>query len=116
MTLDPEVLTCEGADISQTEELCSPGLDRNRQILGVIHQRGLRHRFSAGWISDAYEILQHRWHLLVVPIRQVDHTFFVVLSEIPILGVREDQRLAEAIRILARDMRMVPVCTGLVDL
>lgn len=52
----------------------------------------------------------------MVPVGQGDDALFVVLSEIRIFGTRKNKGLAEAIRVLALNMGVVPVGTGLVDL
>lgn len=116
VSLKPKILTGKCTNVDDAEEVGFAGLNRDSEILGFIHQRSLRHRLRAGGVSLAHEWRDERLHLLMVPIGQGDDDFLIILVLVRVVRIMNNEGTAQAIRILALRVRVVPVCSRLSDL
>lgn len=116
MALDPEEMSCEGADVGNVDEIGLLWRDGDFEILGVVHEGGLGDRFCASGILDINELLDELLNGLVIPVGEGEDEFFVIFALIRTAGVVNDDGAPEAFRVLAVVMCVVPVCPCLLDL
>lgn len=116
VALDPKVLTGKSSYVNDTEHISFPRLDHRCQILRVVHERRLRNRLSPCRVGHADEGLQQVRHLVVIPIREREISFLMIVILIRRFWIADNERPSEPIRILSSHMGVVPVCAGLIDL
>ena len=116
MAFYPEILTSEGAHVDDAEHVSLPRLDRSGKVLGIVEQGGFGDRLGSIGIDYADKSLQYVCKLRVIPIRDCEYNLLLVLSLVRGVWVGDDERPTEAVGVLSRLVRMVPVCAGLVDL
>lgn len=68
VALEPDVLSREGADVDHAEEVRFPGLDGDFEVLRLVEEGRLRHRFCASRVAFVVEGREQDGHLLVVPV------------------------------------------------
>jgi hypothetical protein len=116
VSFEPDILRCKRTHIDQSEHVCFAGLNLDSQVLCVVDESSLRHRFGTRRIRNADEALEKILHEIVVPVREGEHDFLVVEILVRILWVMHNEGATQAIGVLSTFMAMVPVCAGLVDL
>lgn len=116
MTLEPEILCSECSHIDYAEHVRLARLHVNTQVLGFVHQGRVWNRLSTGWIGIADKPTEQTWHLIMVPIREGQHQFLIVLVFVRRVRVRNDQGPSKSVWILSRIMGVVPVGPRLIDL
>lgn len=115
MALEPDVLAGKGTDVDHTEEVRLAGLDRDREVLGLVPEGGLGNRLRTGGVSLVDEAGEQVLHLVVVPVRHGEDELLIVLAFEWGVWVVDDHRPAETIWVLSHHVAVVPVRARLGD-
>jgi hypothetical protein len=116
MTLEPNVMGCEGANVDQAHEICLAWLDIDLKVLRVVHKGRLRHGLSTRGVLDTDELLEQGLDGLMVPVRQSDDDLLIVLALVRAVGIMDNDRAAQTLGVLAVIVGVVPICSRLVKL
>lgn len=117
VTFNPEIVASKSADITDAEEVGLARLDSEGKILGVVHERRIRHRLRTSRVGVAVERCHQTRHLIMVPIGQSKRNLLVVLPQIWIFRISDDKLSAQSVGILASGaVRMVPISARLLNL
>ena len=68
VAFEPEVLSGKSAHVDDTEHISLSRLDWRCEVVGVIHEGGLRYRLSPRWVGHTDETLHQRRYLVVIPV------------------------------------------------
>ncbi len=98
------------------DEVSLVRLHADCDILSGIHKRtaGWHGRTIRGFPAVRLVGVEQARHLLMVPIRECERNLLVEMERR--MRIVYDQRAPEPIRILTQVVRMVPICTCLVNL
>lgn len=116
VTIKDPTMTGESSRADDTDQICRARLDMNRDILCRVDQS------SSYWIrstifsltSSRLVLMDYIRHLIVIPVRERDDEFFVIL--IGRVRIANDEWSPEAIRVLTHVVRVPPVSACLVGL
>ena len=116
VAFNPEVLACKSADVDYAEHVCLAGLNGDGDVLRVVHEGGVGNGFSTSRVLLVDELRDERLNLIVVPVGKGEDDFLIHLLFVGELGIMDNDGTAKTIGVLAIVVRVVPVCSGLVDL
>lgn len=112
----PKVLTGKSTYVDDAEHVSFSWFDRRFRIGGVIHKGRIWYRLSSRGVGHTDESFHEVGYMIVIPVRKSQYPLLIVLSLVRRVWIIDNQRSAETIRILGNLMRMIPVCTWLVNL
>ena len=116
VTFEPEVLTGKCTYVDDAEQVRLSRFDWRFRIGGVIHKGRVWYWLSSRWVGYTDETLHEARYVVVIPVRHSQYPLLIVLSLVRRVWIIDNQRSAKTIRILGNLVRMVPVCTWLVNL
>jgi len=116
MVLKPDPLASKGSDIHHTEEICLSRFDLDLEVLGLVEQCGIGNRLGTGRVKARHELGNKVGHLVVVPVGDREDVLLIVHALERAVWIRDDERRAEPVRILAPEMGVIPVGAWLINL